>query len=134
MLTSISNFKARLYNYNYRVLLVETVVLSVILGDGLASWPGVIILLVALTWVLNRRLGTVYLIVIFSCVWAFLAGMLGYELFGWAWALLLGVLALISGVKIHCRDLRRPFVSEAFEQFKNNKWRQNWHLGRQNLN
>jgi len=134
MLNILSNYKARLANYNYRVLLAESVVLSVIIGDGLASWPGVIILLAALMWVLNRRLGTVYLIVFFSCAWAFLAGMIGYGLFGWAWAMLLGVLALISGVKIHCRDLRRPFVSESFEKFNSEEWRQNWHLGGRSLN
>ena len=134
MLNIFSNYKARLANYNYRVLLAETVVLSVIIGDGIASWPGVIILFVALTWVLNKRYGTVCLIFIFSCTWAFLAGMIGYCLFGWSWALLLGVLALISGVKIHCRDLRRPFVSEAFEQFNINKCRQNWFIRGQNLN
>ena len=78
--------------------------------------------------------GQFTLIVLFSCAWGFLAGMIGYGLFGWAWALLLGILALISGVKIHCRDLRRPFVSRTIEQFNANKWRQNWHLGPQNLN
>ena len=134
MLKIIGNFKAKLSDYNYRVLLAETVVLSVIIGDGLASWPGVIILLSVLIWVLNRRWGATCLIILFSCTWGFLAGLIGYGLFGWAWAIMLGTLALISGVKIHCRDLRRPFVSQAFEQFNENKWRQNWHLGRQNFN
>ena len=130
----IRDFKVRLANYNYRVLLAESVVLAVIIGYGLASWPGVIILLVALMWVLNRRWGVVNLIIFFSCAWAFLAGMIGYGLFGWAWAIMLGTLAFMSGIKIHCRDLKRPFVNEAFEHFNENKWRQKWHLGRQNLN
>jgi len=131
MFENIINFK----DYNFRILGVEAVVLSVIIGHGLCgSWPGVIIFLAALLWMLKRRLGTVYLIVLFSCAWSFLAGYIGYGIFGWAWAILLAVLALISGVKIHCRDLKRPFVNEALEQFNENRWRQNWHLGRQNLN
>jgi len=134
MLKIINDFKARLANHNYRVFWVEAVVLSVIIGAGLASWTGVIILLVALTWALNTRWRAVCLIGLFSCAWGFLAGMIGYGLGGWAWALLLGILALISGVKIHLRDLKRPFVNEAFEQFNSKDWRQNWHLGQQNLN
>jgi len=134
MTRQIMKFLSKFKDHNFRLLFAEGVVLSVIIGDGLASWPGVIILLTFLLWVLNRRWGTVYLIVIFSCAWSFLAGYIGYSIFGWAWALLLGSLALISGVKIHCRDLRRPFVSEDFEQFNENKWRQNWYFGQQNLN
>lgn len=134
MLRIIRNFTSKLANHNYRVLWAEAVVLSVIIGAGLASWPGVIILLAVLTWVLNRHWGTVCLIGIFSCAWGFLAGMIGYGLGGWAWALLLGILAVISGVKIHLRDLKRPIVNQVFEQFDSKKWRQNWLLGPQNLN
>ena len=130
----IRNFTAKLANHNYRVLWAEAVVLAVIIGAGIASWPGVIILLAVLTWALNTRWGSVCLIGLFSCAWSFLAGMIGYGLGGWAWALLLGILALISGVKIHLRDLKRPFGYEAFGQLNCKKWRQNWHLGPQNLN
>ena len=129
----IRNSTSKLSNHNYRVLWAEAVVLSVIIGAGLASWPGVIILLAILTWVLDRRWGTIYLIGLFSSAWGFLAGMIGYGLGGWAWALLLGGLALISGVKIHLRDLKRPF-HEGFEKFNTNELRQNWFMGRQNLN
>ena len=134
MLRMIRNFTSKLANHNYRVLLAEAVVLSVIIGAGLASWPGVIILLVALTCALNTRWGAVCLIGLFSCAWAFLAGMIGLGLGGWAWALLLGILALISGVKIHLRDLKRPFQNLDFEDVNSKQWRQNWHLGPQNLN
>lgn len=130
----IRNFTTKLANHNYRVILAEAVVLSVIIGAGLASWPGVIILLVALTWVINRHWGTVYLIGLFSCAWGFLAGMIGYGLGGWAWALLLGILALISGVKIHLRDLKRPFNQNVTEQNNTDEWRQCFNWGRQNLN
>jgi hypothetical protein len=103
----LRNFTAKLANHNYRVLWAEAVVLSVIIGAGLASWPGVIILLAVLTWVRGHSDGgPVCLIGLFSCAWGFLAGMIGYGLGGWAWALLLGILALISGVKIHLRDLK----------------------------
>jgi len=129
----IRNFTVKLANHNYRVLWAEVVILSVIIGAGLASWPGVIILLAVLTWVLNRHWGTVCLIGIFSCAWSFLAGMIGYGLGGWAWALLLGILALMSGVKIHLRDLKRPFYV-GFEKFNANELRQNWRLGPQNFN
>jgi hypothetical protein len=130
----IRNFTAKLANHNYKVLWAEAVVLSVIIGAGLASWPGVIILLVAFTWALNRQWGTACLIGLFSCAWGFLVGMIGFGLGGWAWALLLGILALISGVKIHLRDLKRPLGYESIEQFNCKKWRQNWYLGPQNLN
>jgi len=134
MLKIINDFKARLANHNYRVLWVEAVVLSVIIGAGLVSWPGVIILLLVLTWVLDRRWGIISLIGLFSCAWGFLAGMIGYGLGGWAWALLLGILALISCVKIHLRDLKRPF-NVGFTGHNNAiEWRKNWFMGRQNLN
>jgi len=133
MLRIIRNFTSKLANHNYRVLWSEAVVLAVIIGAGLASWPGVIILLAILTWVLDRRWGSIYLIGLFSCAWGFLAGMIGYGLGGWAWALLLGVLALISGIKIHLRDLKRPFYA-GFEKFNAKELRQNWFMGRQNLN
>lgn len=129
----IRNFTAKLANHNYRILWSEAVVLSVIIGAGLASWPGVIILLVGLTLILNTQWGTVCLIGLFSCAWGFLAGMIGFGLGGWAWALLLGILALISGVKIHLRDLIRPFYL-GLENFNVNELRQNWFMGRQNLN
>ena len=127
-------FMMKFKDYNFRVLWAEAVVLSVIIGSGLGSWPGVIILLAALMWVLNRRWGTVYLIVIFSCAWGFLAGIIGYGIFGWAWALLLGGLALISGVKLHCRDLKRPFEKVVTGFNKTVESRQGLYWGRQNLN
>jgi len=126
-------FTAKLANHNYRILWFEAVVLSVIIGAGLASWPGVIILLAILTWVLDRRWGTIYLIGLFSSAWGFLAGMIGYGLGGWAWALLLGILALISGVKIHLRDLKRPFCQFIIGHNMVD-WRQKWFMGRWNLN
>ncbi|MDE2231238.1 MAG: hypothetical protein KGJ95_04125 [Candidatus Omnitrophica bacterium] len=127
------NFCSKLADYNYRILWAEAVVLSVIIGAGLASWPGVIVLLAALTWVLNRRWGKVLLIGLFSLAWGLLAGMIGFGLGGWVWALLLGSLALISGVKIHCRDLRRPFVSKSFDLFNSTQFRI-LRFGTQNLN
>jgi hypothetical protein len=130
----LRNFTAKLANHNYKILWSEAVVLSVIIGAGLASWPGVIIMLAALTWALNRSWGTICLIGLFSCAWGFLAGMIGFGLGGWAWALLLGILALISGVKIHLRDLKRPFKLIFTGQYNVIEWRLNWHLGRQNLN
>ncbi len=134
MLKIINKFNAKLTNHNYRILWAEGVVLSVIIGSGFASWPGAIVLLAVLMWVLDRRWGSIYLIGFYSCAWGFLAGMIGYGLGGWAWALLLGLLALRSGIKIHCRDLKRPFVNASFENFNANQWRQNWLLGPQNLN
>ncbi len=82
----------------------------------------------------NRHWGTIYLIGIFSCAWGFLAGMIGFGLGGWAWALLLGILALRSGIKVHLRDLKRPFENISFESFNSKQWRQNWNFGQQNLN
>lgn len=134
MTSQIRRFLSRFRDHNFRVLWAESAVLSVIIGAGLASWIGVIILLAVLTWVLHTRCGAIYLIGIFSCAWGFLAGMIGFGLGGWAWALLLGILAVISGVKIHCRDLKRPFVICSLVQLNSDKWRQNWHLGPQNLN
>ena len=133
MTSSIKQFLSKFKDHNFKVLWAESAVLSVIIGAGIASWPGVIILLAALTWVLHRRWGAIYLIGIFSCAWGFLAGMIGFGLGGWAWALLLGILALISGVKIHLRDLKRQFYP-GFEKLNANELRQNWFMGRQNLN
>jgi hypothetical protein len=129
----IRNFTAKLANHNYRVLWAEAVVLAVIIGVGFASWPGDIILLTALTWVLNKRWGAIYLIVLFSCAWGFLAGMIGFGLGGWAWALLLGILALLSGVKIHLRDLKRP-LKAGVTVSNNVDGRQSLYGWRQNFN
>jgi hypothetical protein len=134
MLRIISDFNAKLANHNYRILWAEAIILAVIIGAGLSSWPGVIILLAVLTWALNRHWGTVYLIGLFSCAWGLLAGMIGFGLGGWAWALLLGILAVISGVKIHLRDLKRPFVQEQNELLNVNFERKNWYLRPQNPN
>jgi hypothetical protein len=133
MVKFFRNFCSKFSNHNYRVLWAEAVVLAVIIGAGLPSWLGVIILLAALTWLLDRSWGAVCLIGIFSCAWGFLAGMIGYGLGGWAWALLLGILALISGLKIHCRDLKRPF-SQIIIGHNAIERQQNWQWGRQNLN
>jgi hypothetical protein len=130
----IRNFTAKLANQNYRILWAEAVVLSVIIGAGFASWPGVIILMMALTWLLNMRWGSIYLIGLFSCAWGFLAGMIGYGLGGWAWALLLGILALISGIKIHSRDLKKPINQIILRQNNIIEWGHGMNWGRQNLN
>jgi hypothetical protein len=134
MLKIFSDFTAKLANHNYKILWSEAVVLSVIIGAGLASWPGVIILLATLTCILNRHWGTIYLVGLFSCAWGFLAGMIGFGLGGWVWALLLGILALISGVKIHLRDLKRPFNQIVAGQNNTVEWGYDWFMGRQNLN
>ena len=134
MTSQIRQFLSKFKDHNFKVLWAESVVLSVIIGVGIASWPGVIILLAGLTWVLYTRCGAIYLTGIFSCAWGLLAGMIGFGLGGWAWALLLGILALISGVKIHLRDLKMPLRSMDLEEFNANQWRQNWNLGQQNLN
>ncbi len=53
----IRNFTAKLANHNYRVLWAEAVVLSVIIGAGLASWPGVIVLSGGLNVGIEQALG-----------------------------------------------------------------------------
>jgi hypothetical protein len=134
MTSQINQFISKFKDHNFKVLWAESAVLSVIIGAGLGSWPGVIILLAGLTWVLHRRWGAIYLIGIFSCAWGFMAGMIGFGLGGWAWALLLGILSLISGVKIHLRDLKKPFNHIVIGQNNTNEWKQCLNWGRQNLN
>ena len=68
----INQFITKFKDHNFRLLWAEGAVLSVIIGSGLASWPGVIILLAAVTWILNTRWGIFCLIPIFSCTWGFL--------------------------------------------------------------
>lgn len=58
---------------------------------------------------------------------------LGFDAGGWIWALTLGGFVFYKGVRIHLRDLNQV---DMFSGNLNNgvDWRQNWHLGRQNLN
>jgi len=127
-------YMARFNDQNFRILWFEALLFAVIVGTALHSWVGVGVLFAGLCWLLNRRRGTVYMIFALSALWGFLAGSLGYGLGGWGWAVVLGGLALMSGIKVHYRDLKRPFESVGLEQINARQWRQNWHFGGQNLN
>jgi len=125
---------ARFNDPNFRILWFEALLFAVIIGTALHSWVRVGVLFVGLCWLLNQRKGTIYAVFALSAAWGILAGSLGYGLGGWGWGLVLGGLALMSGVKVHYRDLKRPFESAGFEGFDARQWRGNWYLGGQNLN
>ena len=121
-------------NPNFKILWLEALLFAVIIGTSLHSWAVAGMMFLSLWWLLSRRRGTIYAIFALSAMWGFLAGSLGYGLGGWAWAVVLGELALMSGIKVHYRDLKRPFEVVSLERLDARQRRPNWYLGEQNLN
>jgi hypothetical protein len=70
-----------------------------------------------------------------SFLWSPIFFSIGFAIAGWIGGLVLGGWVIFNGIKLHWRDLKRSQEDENIESYVNTvKWRQNWHLGPQNLN
>ena len=136
MVRHIKKFTARVFHdINYRILWLEALLFSAFIGAGSRSWVVFGLLFLGLSWLLNLRKGTAYMIYALSLLWGFIPFCMGTAWGGWGWGAALGGVAFISGVRIHYRDLKRPWDGVDFAGYNNAvEWRQNWYWGRQNLN
>ncbi len=119
---------------NSRLLWSELIIFFIIFGIAYRSWLVLSLMLVGLSWLMNRPNGTVYMIFALSSLWGFIAFSIGYSL-GWGWASALGLVFFLMGVTAHMSGLKRPLDSPvSFRQRNANDWRRNWYLGQPNLN
>jgi len=135
MLNTIKNFMIRLREANFRILWFELLLLSVILGGPLHSWPVACLILLGLSWILNRQKGALYMVFVLSFCWGLIAMAIVYCFSGWGWAAAWGVFILVCGIGIHFRDLKQPLYDiKSIEDAKELQWKSNCYFGRQNLN
>ena len=131
----LKQFMNRLKNDgNTRLLSLEILLFSAILGAAFRSWPVFALMFLGLCWLLNRRKGTFYMIFVMSTIWGLLAAAVSSGLDGWGWPAAFGSWAFISGLVVHFRDLKRPLDYDEFPDFNAFEWRQNWYFERPNLN
>jgi len=82
---------------------------------------------------LSKPRTAVYTIFIICGLWTFVLSALGYGFGGWIGAVVVGTTVFYKGVRFHLRDLTRSHDEWQWD-FIGQDWRQNWYLGRQNLN
>ena len=98
-----------LRDVNYRILLVEMVLFSTILGGSLPHlWFVGCLVFAGLIWVLNKPKGVFYMIYILSAGWALIGTLFIYFLSGWGWAAGWGAFILLSSLGLHFGDLKQP--------------------------
>lgn len=108
-----SHFKAFIARFlsdvNYRVLWLEQLLFSVIIGASFHSVPVFCLMVVGLSWILGRPKGPLYMIYVLSLICGFVAMFVAYCLSGWGWPMTAwGVVVLVCGIGIHFRDLKKP--------------------------
>lgn len=108
MLKHIKNFFPNLGDFNRRILWIESLLFSVIIGVSVHSWPVGCLILLGLSWILNKQKGPLYMVFIFSLIWSLAAMTIAYCFNGWGWGLTWGILSFAIGLTIHFRDLKRP--------------------------
>ena len=128
MLNSIT--KVRFDQAGIRILWAEAALFSILFGVIFRSCPVAIVLFLILFAFLHSQSRAIYAVFILSFLWGLIFAGLVID-FGWGWALVLGGIVFYKGLRIHLRDLKR---SPDEWDFTGNDWKQNWHLGRQNLN
>ncbi len=135
MFKYVKNFIIRLEDSNFRILWLEQLLFSVILGASLHSWPVFCLMFLGFSWVLNRAKGLLYMVYFLSFIWGLAAVFVGYCLSGWGWGIVSGGIFFMLGLVIHFRDLKEPLndVNPTLEN-KVIELEQNWPWNRQNLN
>ena len=123
-----------LRDVNYRILLIEMILFSTILGGSLPHlWFVGCLVFAGLAWVLNKPKGVLYMIYILSVGWALIGTLFVYFLSGWGWAAGWGAFILFSSLGLHSGDLKQPFyILPDVEDSAESK--QNLPFGRFNLN
>ena len=135
-----SNRGANMFNFitetrfdqkSTRILWVESFIFAVIFGLMFKTWVVWGVLFLGSAVLLSKPNTAVYTIFVVCALWTFIFAALGYGIGGWIGAIVVGATVFYKGVRLHLRELKRlPDQSN----FAVNDWRQNWYLGRQNLN
>jgi predicted membrane protein len=117
------------------ILWAEAVVFAVIYGlmfkTGLVT-AGMVLIAAVL---MSKPRTQAYMVYCMSFLWSPIFFSIGFAMAGWIGGLVVGGLVIYKGIKLHWRDLKRSREDESIGAFVNAvKWRQNWHLGPQNLN
>ena len=115
------------------LLWAEAFIFAVIYGLMFKTWLVWAALFVPCTILLNKSNTAVYTIFIICGLWVFIFAALGYGIGGWIGAVVVGTIVLYKGVRLHLRDLKTSLDQWEWD-YVGQDWRQNWHLGRQNLN
>jgi len=116
-----------------RLLWLESFIFSVIYALMFKNWLVWAALFLPSAILLSRPGTAVYTIFIICGLWVFIFAALGYGIGGWIGGVVVGATVFYKGVRLHLCDLKRS--DDVWEwDFVGQDWRQNWHLGRQNLN
>jgi len=113
------------------ILHSEAALFSIVIGIAYRSGLVSVILFSILFVLLRSPQRVIYAIFVLSFLWGMIFAALGFDAGGWIWAIALGGFVFYKGIRIHFRDLKQI---DAFADYESWSWRQNWFLGRQNLN
>lgn len=117
------------------ILWAETIVFGVIYGLMFKTClvtAGLVLITIVL---MNKARTQAYMVYWMSFLWSPIFFSIGFVVASWLGGLVLGVWVIFNGIKLHWRDLKRSQEDENIGAYVNTvKWRQNWHLGPQNLN
>lgn len=120
-------------NSNYRILWLEQLLLSVIIGTLFHSVTVFCLMDLGLSWALARPKGPLCIIYVLCLMWGLMAMFVVYYLSGWGWAVAWGMFIFVCGLGTHFRDLKQSLNEVNFYQ-KPIEYEQNWVWGRHNLN
>lgn len=135
MLEYIKEFTIRLKDSNFRMLWLEQLLFSVLLGAAFHSWLLFAGLFVCLNWVLKKDKGSLYMVCVLSFMWGLVGAVIAYSVSGWECAVAWGMFIFISSIGVHFRDLKKAMNScyPASEK-KKIEWAKDVYWNRLNLN
>jgi len=116
-----------------RVLWIEAFIFATIYALMFKTWLVWAVLFLPSAFLLSKPKTAVYTIFIICAQWVFIFAALGYGIGGWIGAVIVGTIVFYKGVRLHLRDLKHSTDKWEWD-FVGHDWRQNWYLGRQNLN
>lgn len=112
---------------------IEAFVFAAIYGLMFKTWIVWAVLFLPSAILLSKPKTAVYTILIVCALWTFIFAAIGFGIGGWIGAVVVGATVFYKGVRLHLRDLKRSPDTWEWD-FVGQDWRQNWYLGRQNLN
>lgn len=115
------------------LLWLESFIFAVIFGLMFKTWIVWAMLFLPSAILLSKPKTAVYMIFFICGLWTFIFAALGYGIGGWIGAVVIGATVFYKGVRLHLRDLNRSQDKWEWD-FIGQDCRQNWYLGRQNLN
>lgn len=117
------------------ILWVEAAVFTVIYGLMFKTWLVTAGMALVATFFMSKPRTQAYMVYWMSFLWSPIFFSIGFAIAGWIGGFVLGGWVIFNGIKLHWRDLKRSQEDESIETYVNAvNWRQNWHLGPQNMN